>query len=195
MNSRADGGIISLFPPLPLLLFLNFILFFIYFYLLFIFLFVFNKLLGSHGHRLFTGSCLPLRKINGKPRVAQKVFLSPIFSPLSPPLSHYLTHQYRYKVLATLPNWLHRFYTDFSLTFPNYNIHQPHKNQQINNSTKKLTKIIQKDETQKYQDNKQKALDFINQYIPNKSPFIYGELINNRMQLVKNGTLVSYFTR
>ena len=88
MNSRADGGIISLFPPLPLLLFLNFILFFIYFYLLFIFLFVFNKLLGSHGHRLFTGSCLPLRKINGKPRSGSKSIPLPyLFSFISSPLS------------------------------------------------------------------------------------------------------------
>jgi hypothetical protein len=122
--------------------------------------------------------------------------------------------------LSPIPNWLHKFYTDFSLTFPNYDITQPlnlQKQPKHNNLKIENPKVTQKDKVQKQnlpptiekpkitqkevvqhqtlQETKQKAINFIINYIPNKSPFISGDLVNSKMQLCKNGTLISYFTR
>jgi len=103
---------------------------------------------------------------------------------------------FRYRVLSPIPNWLHNFHTDFSLNVSNSQQVKPQK-QNANNSDSKILKINHKDTSKKRNvvENKKKALHFIQRYIPNKSPYISGEMVNSKMQLYKQGTLISYFTR
>jgi hypothetical protein len=134
--------------------------------------------------------------------------------PHSPPLQLFhclirkvsIPFHIRYRVLSSIPDWLYNFYTDFSLSFPNYPLSHKNalnSNKSIKQSSKKRNTSTVHNKTHhkkevtfdKFTAPKKTATEFFTHYLPKKSPFICGDLINSKMQLHKNGTLISYFAR